>query len=252
MVQTVGSHRSHPSVRDGIGSGRPERCANLPYSETPHATIEVRAVAAVAIVNQESRRRLIPGAAFHDLLRGPVRCRMPRHGNAEDLPVREPDDEEDVKRLEQDGRDTEKVASPHVRCMPRQELSPCRAPAATPAHIFGHGPGGNLKPQPRQFGLDALLTPKAILGSHACDQSLKLYRDWWAATSFFMRRSPSEAADAAAAAQPTAAADKGFPRLAAPSARKIAAMAKTSNRNTCAPPPPSFQQERRAGDLSML
>jgi hypothetical protein len=33
---------------------------------------------------------------------------------------------------------------------------------------------------------------------------------------------------------------------------KIAAIAKISNRNTCAPPPPSFQQERRAGDLSML
>jgi hypothetical protein len=101
---------------------------------------------------------------------------MPRHCNVEDLPVREPDDEEDVKRLEQDRRDTEKVASPHVRCLPRQELSPCpgRAPVATPAHIFAHGPGGNLKPHPRQFGLDALLTPKATLGSHACDQRLKL------------------------------------------------------------------------------
>jgi hypothetical protein len=75
-------------------------------------SIEVRATAAVAIVNQESRRRLIPGAAFHDLLRGPVRCRMPRHCNVEDLPVGEPDDEEDVKRLEQDRPDTEKVASP--------------------------------------------------------------------------------------------------------------------------------------------
>jgi hypothetical protein len=32
--------------------------------------------------------------------------------------------------------------------------------------------------------------PKAILGSHACDQSLKLYRDCWAAPSFFMRGSP--------------------------------------------------------------
>src|ERR1700747_2642579 len=192
MVQTFGSHRSHPSLSDGIGSGRPERCTNLPYSETPHPTIEVRAIAAVTIVNQESRWRSIPGAAFHDLLRGPVRSRMPRHCNVEDLPVREPDDEEDVKRLEQDGRDTEKVASPHVRCMPRQELSPCpgRAPAATPAHIFGHGPGGNLKPQPCQFGLDALLTPKAILGSHACDQSLKFSRDWWGDTFFFMRRSP--------------------------------------------------------------
>src|ERR1700751_5965567 len=55
MVQTFGSHRSHPSLRDGIGSGRPERRTNLPYSEPPHATTEVRAIAAVAIVNQENR-----------------------------------------------------------------------------------------------------------------------------------------------------------------------------------------------------
>jgi hypothetical protein len=73
MVQTFGSHRSHPSLSDGIRSGRPKRRTNLPYSETPHGTIEVRAVAAVAIVNQDSRRRLIPVAAFHDSLRGPVR-----------------------------------------------------------------------------------------------------------------------------------------------------------------------------------
>jgi hypothetical protein len=125
MVQTFGSHRSHPSLSDGIGSGRPERRTNLPYADTLHATIEVRAIAAVAIVNQESRWRSIPGAAFPDLLRGPVRCRMQRHCNVEDLPVREPDDEEDVKRLEQDQSGHRKVASPQVRCMPRQELSPC-------------------------------------------------------------------------------------------------------------------------------
>src|SRR6201997_3620778 len=148
MVQTFGSRRSHPSLSDGIGSGRPARRTNLPNSEAPHATIEVRAIAAVAIVNQESRWRSIPGAAFDDLLRGPVRCRMPRHCNVEDLPVREPDDEEDVKRLEQDSRDAEKVASPHVRCGPGQDLSPRPgwASAAAPSHIFGHGPCGNLKP----------------------------------------------------------------------------------------------------------
>ena len=43
---------------------RPKRRTKLPYSEIPHATIEVRAIAAVAIVNQESRRRSTPGAAF--------------------------------------------------------------------------------------------------------------------------------------------------------------------------------------------
>jgi hypothetical protein len=171
MVRTFGSRRSHPSLSDGSGSGRPERRPNLPYSKTSHATIEVRAIAAVAVVNQESRWRSIPvrSSPLSDA------ASLQRGGP----PCSRPDDEEDVKRLEQDCRDTEKVASPHVRCMLRQELSPY-------PHIFG----GNLKPQPRQFGLNALLTPKAILGSHACDQSLKLYRDRRAATSFFMRGSP--------------------------------------------------------------
>jgi hypothetical protein len=37
---------------------------------------------------------------------------MPRHFNVQDLSVCEANDEEDVKRLEQDGRDAEKVADP--------------------------------------------------------------------------------------------------------------------------------------------
>src|SRR5215469_4139396 len=42
----------------------------------------------------------------------------------------------------------------------------------------------------RKLGLDALLTPKAILGSHASDQSLKLSPDRRATTSFLTRRPP--------------------------------------------------------------
>jgi len=59
----------------GIGSRRPERRANLPYPEAPHATIEACSIAAVAIMSQKSRWRSMP---FHDLLCGPARCRMPR------------------------------------------------------------------------------------------------------------------------------------------------------------------------------
>src|SRR5215470_4399756 len=131
-----------------LGSRRPERRANLPYPEAAHATIKAYSIAAVAIMNQKSRWGSIPGAAFNDLLCDPASRRMPRHFNVEDLSVCESDNEEDVKRLEQDRRDAEKVASPNVRRMPRQELSPRPSwvPAATHSHIFGHGPGGNLKP----------------------------------------------------------------------------------------------------------
>ena len=138
MVQALRSHRSHPSLSDGIGSMQPERRATLPYPEAPQATIEACSIAAVAIMNQESWRRSIPGAAFHHLLCDPASCRMSRHFNVEDLSVSESNDEEDVKRLEQDRRDAEKVASPNVRCMPRQELSPRPGwpPAATLAYIW--------------------------------------------------------------------------------------------------------------------
>jgi hypothetical protein len=73
---------------------------------------------------------------------------MPRHFNVEDLSAGQSNDEEDVKRLEQDRRDAEKIASPHVRRLLRQELSPRPgwAPAAAPSHVFGDGPRGNLKP----------------------------------------------------------------------------------------------------------
>jgi hypothetical protein len=121
MVQTLRSSRSQPSLSDGIGSRRPERRANLPYPEASHATIEACFIATVAIMNQKSRWRSIPGAAFHNLLCDSVSCRMPRHFNVDDLSVCEADDEDDVKCLEQDRRDAEKVAGPNVQCMPRQE-----------------------------------------------------------------------------------------------------------------------------------
>src|SRR5215471_16036495 len=100
MVQTLRSRGSHPSLSDSMGSRRPERRANLPYPEAAHATIEAYSIAAVAIMNQKSRWRSIPGAAFHDLLCDPASRRMPRHFNVEDLSVCGSDDEEDVKRLE--------------------------------------------------------------------------------------------------------------------------------------------------------
>jgi hypothetical protein len=57
----------------------------LLYAKVLHATIKARTMAAVSIVNQKSRGRLLPGAAFHNLLRCPIRCRMARHFDVEDF-----------------------------------------------------------------------------------------------------------------------------------------------------------------------
>jgi hypothetical protein len=89
----------------------------LPYAKVPQATIKARTIAVISIVNQKSRWRPVPGAAFHYLLRCSIRCWMPRDFSVEDFSVRVPNHEEDVKRLEQDRPDTEKIASPNVRCV---------------------------------------------------------------------------------------------------------------------------------------
>jgi hypothetical protein len=87
----------------------------LLYAKVPHATIKARTMAAVPVVNQKSRCRPVLVAAFHDLLGCPTRCWMPRHLSVEDFSVGVPNHKENVKRLEQDSSDAEKIASPNVR-----------------------------------------------------------------------------------------------------------------------------------------
>jgi hypothetical protein len=84
-----------------------------------HVVIKTRAIAAATIVNQESRWRSVPGAAFHDLLRCPLSRWTARHFDVEDFPVGVPNHEEDMKRC---------------------------APNMVPTHILRHGSGGNLEP----------------------------------------------------------------------------------------------------------
>jgi hypothetical protein len=89
----------------------------LPYAKVAHAAFKARAMAAIAIVNQKSWWRSAPGAAFHHLPHCPVRYRMSRHFEVEDFSVSKPNHEEDIKRLEQNRLDAEKIASPNVRYM---------------------------------------------------------------------------------------------------------------------------------------
>jgi hypothetical protein len=141
----------------------------LPYAKVPHATIKARTIAAIPIVNQKSRWRPVPSAAFHDLLGCPSRYWMPRHFSVEDFSVGVPNHEEDVKRLEQDRSDAEKIASPNGRCVALWELSPTGAwaPVVPDAHIRRHGSGGNLETQPCLLGLDPFLAPQRIFRGHA-------------------------------------------------------------------------------------
>src|SRR5690349_19729194 len=59
VVQALGSDGSHPALGYGIGSRRPEWCANLGNTNIAHPTIECGTVTAVAVMNKKSPKRNI-------------------------------------------------------------------------------------------------------------------------------------------------------------------------------------------------
>src|SRR5262245_52807617 len=71
VVQALGSDRSHPALRYGVGSRRSEWRANLGNTNIAHPTIECRTETAVAVMNEKSWRLAIPITAFDHLLSRP-------------------------------------------------------------------------------------------------------------------------------------------------------------------------------------
>jgi hypothetical protein len=63
-------------------------------------------------MNEEARRPSIPSAAVHNLLCRPCGRRVRRHVDVGNLPVRMMDDEEVVKRPEENRLDAEEIARP--------------------------------------------------------------------------------------------------------------------------------------------
>jgi hypothetical protein len=124
VIQTFGSGRSDPALRERV---RPQRSHGGPDpfdAEPLHATIELDPEPAVPVTDQIPRWVPIPAASVHDLLGCPVGGGMSGHPNLQDLPGLVVHYEEDVKRLEEYRANAEEVARPDVRGMSRQELPP--------------------------------------------------------------------------------------------------------------------------------
>ena len=90
-VEALSSRQLHPSLRNRVCPGRPERRSHLLNAEPPQAAIESRAIATVTIVDQKPQWQSIPSAALHYLLGYPLCCRKWRYGNVQDFPVRVPE-----------------------------------------------------------------------------------------------------------------------------------------------------------------
>jgi hypothetical protein len=163
MVETLSSHRLHPSLRDRVRPGCPEWRSHLLNAEMPQAAVECGAITIVTVVNQKPWWQSIPRAALHYLLGRPRRCWKRRYSNVQDFPVNVPDYKEDIQRLKQYCLDTEEIAGPHARLMPLQEFAPTRGwPSTAPIHILRDCSRRNRKPPASIAQLVSAFDPKPI------------------------------------------------------------------------------------------
>ena len=112
VVQALGPDRSHPALGNRVRPRRSEGRASLGNTEITHPPIEAGAIAAVAVVNEETWRLAVPTAAFDNLLCCPLGGRMRRHLHVKNLPAGMMDHKEHVQRSKRDGVDAEEIARP--------------------------------------------------------------------------------------------------------------------------------------------
>ena len=112
VIQTFGSDRSNPSLRDGVGLGRSERGADRCDAQVADSLIEGHPIPTVAVVDEKARWLTIPTASLHDLPPCPLAGWMPCRFDMYDLSAGVMNDEEDIDRPEEDRLDAEEIAGP--------------------------------------------------------------------------------------------------------------------------------------------
>ena len=161
VVQALLPDRSHPSLGDRIGFGRPKWRAGLDDPKALQPSVEESAIAAIAVANQIAWWLTIPTAAFHDLLRRPLRGRIFGHLCIHHLACRVAYHEEDIERLEENRLHVDEVAGPDFASMLLEEFPPPGrwSPTMRPTHVLGDGSRRDFEPQPHQLRLDPTLAP---------------------------------------------------------------------------------------------
>src|SRR6478672_6558016 len=84
MIQTVTPERPDQALSIGILPGRPWGYRAVANSHRPDSPCERLPVSAIIVAHQIGRCR-VPRECFHDLLRQPLRRRVPRHREPKQL-----------------------------------------------------------------------------------------------------------------------------------------------------------------------
>ena len=111
---------------------------------------------------------LVPRKSFGDLLRYPVRRRMRRHIDPDQLSPSQPNDDEGVEQSKANGWNDEQIDGGNVRHM----IAKKRAPALTErvvtllGHVLGHRGLRHCEPKLEQLAMNVRSTPERVLAAH--------------------------------------------------------------------------------------
>jgi hypothetical protein len=146
-------------------------------SHRPKSTHEGLPVCAVIVAHQIGRC-CAPRECLHDLLRQPLRGRMPRHREPEQLSSTVAQHEKRKQALECQRWNHAKVDRRDGVCMVAQECPPSlRWWPSAPDHVFGDRRLGDLEPELEQFTMDARGAPQWVLPAHPLDEFAQLTAD---------------------------------------------------------------------------
>jgi hypothetical protein len=126
VVQTFGSNRFHPPLRDGVGLRRSEGGADRSGTESLQPQVKGCPIPAITIVDKKAGWLTIPTASLDDLPTCPLACRVTSGPDMNDFSTAMMNDEKDVDCPKQDCLDAEEIAGPDLLGMRGEKMSPAR------------------------------------------------------------------------------------------------------------------------------
>ena len=170
VIQTVAPKRSDQAFSIWILPRRSRRRWSVTDAHRPNPAPEGLPVSTIIVAHQIGRRR-VPRKCLHDLLRQPLRRRMPGHRKPQQLPPSVAHNKKCKQALEGQGRNHAEINRSNRLRMVAQECPPAlgwRSSASD--HVLGHRRLGDLEPKLQQFTMDARGAPQRVFPVHSSDE----------------------------------------------------------------------------------